>query len=75
MSIPIEPDPERPVERCCFCRATATHWTVLPDRKPGGQVGICEPCAETRDPADVPTKDEWFDREHEIATGRRWHSR
>lgn len=60
--IPVRREPEMrpPFEPCCFCLLGTTHWTALPDRKPGEQVACCRRCAAEREPADVPTRDEWF---------------
>lgn len=71
-NILTEPDNEfAPLERCCFCRAPATRWTLLPDRSPGEQVGICRPCALTRNPSDVPSKVEWCEKERNFFEGGR----
>jgi hypothetical protein len=55
-----------PIERCCFCRTPTRWWTKLPDRTPGQQVACCQGCADSQAPADVPTKDQWCDREQAL---------
>ena len=69
MAIPIEREPgdEPGVERCCFCRTKTPFWTLLKDRKPGGQVACCPDCAKVWRHKDVPTKEFWCYREHLLA--------
>lgn len=67
----IGPGPARHVdrERCCFCWRFTPFWCEK-------DVAVCEPCAETHDLSEVPTKKEWwaeFDRRYpRIAIG--YHS-
>lgn len=58
--IPLTPDPDdmprsMPSEHCCFCGRPTRMWYAPRD------VAVCTGCAETREPAEVPTKDEWWD--------------
>lgn len=53
-------------EKCCMCRAKTDTWTKLSDRKPGEQVALCEKCAESFSPANIPTKQEWMKKERAI---------
>lgn len=46
-----------------MCRKQTRLWTAIPDRSPGQQVAICEECAATSDPMDVPSKSDWVARE------------
>lgn len=58
-------------EHCCFCRSLTRWWTALKDRTPGQQVACCKTCAVVKIPTQVPTKDEWWDKEEEIMRKRR----
>lgn len=51
---PTQPGPARlvDVEHCCFCWKRTTFWCEK-------DVAVCEPCAETRDLSEMPTKKEW----------------
>lgn len=56
--IPLTPDPvdmprSMPDEPCCFCGKGARTWYEPRD------VAVCETCAETRDPSEVPSKTAW----------------
>ena len=68
MTIPLEKedDVEMPFERCCFCRKPTPWWTKLPRRTPGAQVACCQACSQERKHKDVPTKDEWCDKEERL---------
>jgi len=59
MSVPTtkQPDPEPPFERCCFCRKPTMHWHAPKD------VAVCLECAETHEPAEVPSKANWLAKE------------
>jgi len=52
-------------ERCCFCRAATTFWTLHPDpcKVTGKSVACCEACAERGHREDLPTKEQWMRRE------------
>lgn len=41
------------LEFCCFCWKPTTSWHEPKD------VAVCESCAETHEPEDVPSKDAW----------------
>ena len=64
MTIATEPEPASlgpaPAEHCAGCRVRTRTWTLLPDRKPGEQVALCDDCAARMEPDDVPTKAAWF---------------
>lgn len=58
--IPLIPDPDdmprsMPPEHCCFCGRPTRMWFGPKD------VAVCTGCAETREPEEVPSKDEWWD--------------
>ena len=60
--IPLTPDTDvvpawlgRTPEHCCFCAAPTNLWYEPKE------VAVCAGCGETRDPSEVPTKDEWWD--------------
>jgi hypothetical protein len=40
-------------EHCCFCFKPSKHWYQPKD------VAVCEACAATRRPSEVPTKAVW----------------
>jgi hypothetical protein len=61
--IEMEPQPERPFERCCFCRRPTPYWTLIAARAPGAQVACCPDCAKKHRVSEVPTKKAWFDSE------------
>lgn len=42
-----------PYEHCCFCFRPSKYWYAPKD------VAVCTECAETRSPADVPSKEDW----------------
>jgi len=46
-----------PYERCCFCRQGTPYWSVKQD------VACCTGCAETHHEYEVPTKEEWWNKE------------
>lgn len=48
-----------PYENCAFCFKPTPYWTQ-PD---GEGVPICIRCSETRRPDEVPTKEEWFQKD------------
>lgn len=50
-------------ERCCFCRDLTWFWYREAD------VAVCQKCARTANPEDVPNKQTWMRRE-EIAENR-----
>lgn len=50
------------IEQCCFCWMVTRRWTDVAGRKPSEQVACCVSCAKEREPSEVPTKDEWWDR-------------
>ena len=58
-------------ERCCFCRVRTEYWTLLFTRKPGQQVACCPMCADNHESHEVPTKDDWWDRERALEGERR----
>ncbi len=68
MSIPVtvQPDPDPPFERCCFCRVRSPTWFAEKD------VAVCVSCAETHDPSEVPTKAEWCAKEERMSPRPRW---
>jgi hypothetical protein len=47
-------------EPCSLCRTPTRHWYVPND------VALCEPCAETATPEQIPTKKEWCAKERAI---------
>lgn len=58
--ITLNPDPDdlprwisATAEHCCFCGAATRTWHAPSD------VAICTRCAETREPHEVPGKEEW----------------
>jgi len=67
MSISIQKDqhPEYPLEDCCFCFKPTPSWTRLEDRSPGGQVACCQPCSESHEPSEVPSKRQWCNKARE----------
>jgi hypothetical protein len=61
-----EPTAEGPYfERCCFCRAHTSFWTLLPDgyKVTSESVACCEACAARAHGVDLPTKEQWCRRE------------
>ena len=68
-TVPVRREPKaftakwQELENCCFCRKPTPYWTALKDRTPGEQVACCETCAAGKMPTQVPTKQEWFDKE------------
>ena len=46
-------------ERCCICRNDTQYWTKT-------HVALCENCAKSAVPDDLPSQEEWIRRE-EIA--------
>lgn len=56
-SIPLTEDRHGSRERCCFCRTETQLWATSND------VACCEACAKTHSPAELPSKQTWFDRE------------
>jgi len=68
--VQAEPNPEPPLERCCFCRKQTNFWTLDAEGKVTGKsVACCEGCAKVASPEDVPAKRTWYRREM-IAGGR-----
>ena len=65
-----DPHPEPPYERCCFCRAPTPWWYFPPGmhrrKKNCNEVACCLACAGEHEPADMPTKDEWFAAERAL---------
>ncbi len=62
ITIVVQSDGEAPFERCCFCRTRSKTWC------PEKDVPVCAGCAESRDPADVPSKAAWCAAEDAIRT-------
>ncbi len=46
-------------ETCCICNQPTPFWTVLADRSSNDQVALCEKCAQTTPPQNIPTAKEW----------------
>jgi hypothetical protein len=72
--IKIKPDKDLctwPLEVCCFCRKQTNFWTECPNLKPGEQLACCEKCARVANYKDVPTKEEWCNRERIVWKGAR----
>lgn len=66
MAIPVIQEPlDAPIrqfglERCCFCRTKTDYWHQKND------VACCQPCAETHEESDLPTKEQWCRKEDRL---------
>lgn len=64
IKVKLEPDDiSWPLEKCCFCRNPTKYWTECTNLKPGEQLACCENCARVANYKDLPTKEEWCNRE------------
>lgn len=50
-----------PREACCVCREPTHFWYVPLD------IALCQSCAHTSRTAELPTKQEWVERERTLA--------
>jgi hypothetical protein len=70
MAIPVQHEGKewRPweSERCCFCRDLTPYWTLDGGKVTGASVACCKTCAVKHEPAQLPTKREWIERENAI---------
>lgn len=56
MPIPVtKDDAPDPGEHCCFCYRLTRFWYEPKD------VAVCQSCADTHEPSEVPTKAIWCD--------------
>lgn len=49
------------VEHCCICRAKTRFWFTKKD------VALCKSCAEKVDEKDIPSKQEWCEKESKLS--------
>lgn len=71
--VAVEREPDagfREAENCAGCRAPTVYWTKLADRTPGQQVALCEDCAKTMKPSEVPSKRAWCEKERALSPVR-----